>query len=85
MREVFEETGLEVLECELAHHEFVDWNTCSHDVVGHYWYVFFVTDYDGLLDVGSEEAREYRWVSRDSLGNLELEEVWQLWHEKGFI
>lgn len=85
VREVMEEVGLEILESELVHQEFVSWNTCSRDVAGHEWYVFAVNDYDGMLDVGSEEAKDCRWVSREGLDLLELEEVWQLWHEKGFI
>lgn len=84
-REVQEETGLEVLECELVHKEYVEWNACSHDVVGHEWHVFAVTEYDGMLDVGAEEAKDYQWVLREKLDSLDLEEVWQLWHENNLL
>lgn len=85
VREVYEETGLEVLEYDLVHHEFIDWNICSHDVEGHDWYVFVVTRYDGELNIESEEVNDYEWVADDDLEYMELEEIWQLWCDTGLL
>lgn len=85
VREVREETGLDVREYELAHHEFVEWNTCSRDVRGHDWYVFVVKSYTGEVDIEKEEAKNYQWISPEKLETLQLENVWQFWHANGML
>lgn len=85
VREVWEETGLNVREYELVHHEFVEWNTCSHDIRGHDWYVFVVKSYVGGVNIEKEEVKDYRWISPEKLKSLQLEKVWQLWHDRGLF
>jgi mutator protein MutT len=85
VREVKEEMGLNVVEYELLHHEFVAWNTCSHGVRGHDWYVFVVQKFDGDVFIEKKEVKNYQWVPAEKMDTLSLEKVWGLWYDKKLI
>lgn len=82
IREVKEETGIQVLEYDLLLHEFVQWNECSKGGKGHDWYLFGVKEWEGEVKSNVEEAKGIKWVGKDQLKKFELEEVWDYWFRK---
>lgn len=81
VREVKEETGIEVRKHKMLIHEFVEWNECSRGVKGHDWTVFEILDWEGEV-VANKESRNMKWVSVDEIKKLKLEPVWKYWFEK---
>jgi len=81
IREVKEETGLEVIKYDSAIEEFNATNACSRGVTGHYWYVFYVKA-DGEPKMNLEEMKSLGWYTKDQLKELTLEPVWKQWLDK---
>lgn len=80
-REVKEETNLEIGEYELLYHEFVPWNDCR-SAKGHDWYLYLIKNWQGEIEIELEEAKDWQWVAKEELENLQLEPVWKYWFEK---
>ncbi|HHX58763.1 MAG TPA: NUDIX hydrolase [Candidatus Moranbacteria bacterium] len=81
-REVKEEVGLALGDLELKAHEFIAWNECSQGVKGHDWFVFATSDYAGEIRIEKTEVKNYQWVDKAGLKELELEPVWSYWFDK---
>lgn len=82
IREVKEETGLEVLKYKQILNEFIEWNECAKGVRGHDWYVFEVSEWRGELKTDQKEAKDIAWIDPTDLKNLNLEPVWEHWFKK---
>lgn len=80
-RELKEETGFDILESQLIAQEFLPWNKCVLGVTGHYWYVYKCI-VKGELKIDEEEAKEWAWVDKEKLKELELEEGSSYWLKK---
>jgi 8-oxo-dGTP diphosphatase len=81
IREVKEESGLEVIKPELLIEEFVQWNECSHGVKGHYWYLY-TCEVSGDIEPSIREAKSINWYTKDEITKLKLEPVWEYWFKK---
>lgn len=82
LRELYEETGIELKKLELIDEEEVLWNYCHSGMTGHYWYLY-KAELDSKIDVmGDREAKSLDWFSPEEIKKLELEPVWQYWFKK---
>ena len=81
MREVKEESGLEVKSYELLFEEELDWNECRHGVKVHYWRLFRCVVV-GELVRNLQETKSIKWYSLEQIRNLPLEPVWKYWFDK---
>ena len=82
IREVKEETNLNIKKFKLLFHEFIAWNKCSGGTMGHDWFLYKVIGWDGEVKKEDREAKDIRWVSPEEIKELKLEEVWQYWFKK---
>ena len=80
-REVYEETGLNVTGHDLLFAEMIDWNECSYEVKGHYWYLYKCEFFGDVLE-DSTEAKSIGWYTIDEIRSIKLEPVWKYWFEK---
>lgn len=80
-REVKEEVGLDVKNFKLVLHEFIPWNECKRGVRGHDFFVYEVTDWEGKAE-SNFEAKGMKWISKDEIENIKLEEVWEYFVKK---
>lgn len=81
IREVKEEVNIEVKKSKLILHEFIEWNECKRGVKGHDFFVYEVTDWDGDIK-GNFESKGMRWVSKEEIEDMKLEEVWDYFVKK---
>lgn len=81
IREVREESGLQVTKSTLLFDEMVDWNKCSRDVTGHYWYLY-MCETTGSVSQNINETNSIGWYSVEEIKKLDLEPVWKFWFEK---
>ena len=49
---------------------------------GHDWFVFATSDYAGEIRIEKTEVKNYQWVDKAGLKELELEPVWSYWFDK---
>jgi len=82
IKEVKEETNLNVADRKLLFHEFIDWNKCARGVKGHDWYVYEILKWSGEVKKSEREKKAIKWVEVSEIKNLELEEVWKYWFTK---
>lgn len=75
IREVSEESGLDVTNHELLFEEEIN-NPCSRGVEYHYWYVY-KCEVEGNIIKNESETKDIRWIDMDKITNLHLEEVWK--------
>ena len=81
VREVREESGLEVEKYDLLFEEEVDWNVCNKGITGHYWYLF-KCKISGEIRIDRAEEKSISWYSTEEIKNLKLEPVWEYWFRK---
>jgi len=83
VREVKEETGLEVTKYKLVGEgEFLhEDEPCRHGIGIHYWYIF-ECEVTGELTKDTREAKSMDWYSADEIKKLTLEHVWKYWFGK---
>ena len=81
IREIKEETGLEVTKQSLLFEEEIDWNWCSKGTQIHYWYLFKCKT-SGKIKRNYRETKSIGWFSKSEIKNLKLEPVWKYWFEK---
>lgn len=85
LREIKEETSLEVKKYRLLFQEFLPWNSCVGGVVGHDWWLYEALEWEGNPIMESEH-KEMRWVKPEDLKNYKLEEAVEYWFKKlGYI
>lgn len=76
VREVKEETNLNVKRYKLLRHEFMDWNKCSRGVRGHDWFLYEIEKWDGKVVGSPEETKNMGWKSVGEIKKLKLEKGW---------
>ncbi len=85
IREVKEETGLNVENYELIFEEELDWNWCSRGIDVHYWY-FYRCEVSGKIKREAKEAKSIDWYPKKEIKKLslgkKLEAVWEYWFKK---
>jgi len=81
VREVKEESGLDVVHFELLFEEYIEDNVCVHDVQSHQWYVYEV-ETSGKVNYDKGEAKSAGWYTKEEIEKLPLEPVWKYWFEK---
>jgi ADP-ribose pyrophosphatase YjhB (NUDIX family) len=82
IREVKEETNLDIKKYKLLIHEYVDWNECVQGVKGHDWYVYEVGEWRGKIKRNKKEVKEIGWFNQRQIKNLNLEKIWNYWFKK---
>jgi len=80
-REVKEEIGLDVVDCELLFEKELSLEKCSRGVLTHYWYVF-KCNVKGDIKIKKDEVKSIDWYSVDEMKNLKFEKFWKYWFEK---
>ncbi len=80
VREMKEETNLNITFANKIYEEFVEWNECSHGMKGHYWHVYVCTGYGNLKT--NKEAKDSGWKTLNEIGQMNLEPVWKHWFDK---
>ncbi len=81
IREVKEESGLNVVKHKLLYEEEIDWNWCSKGVKGHYWYLF-ECEVEGEIKRNFAETKSIGWYTKEEIASLNLEPVWEYWFKK---
>jgi len=81
IREVKEETGIDVKKCRLILHEFIEWNECKQGVRGHDFFVYEILNWDGETK-GNVESKDLKWIDADEIKNIQLEPVWDYFIKK---
>ncbi|MCK5332316.1 NUDIX hydrolase [Candidatus Parcubacteria bacterium] len=81
VREVKEESGLDVENFELLFEEEASFNTCRRGIDVHYWYLFRCV-VEGKIKQNIEETKSIGWYTLEEMKKLELEPVWKYYFEK---
>jgi NADH pyrophosphatase NudC (nudix superfamily) len=81
VREVREESGLEVKTLKLLKEQELEWNWCSKGVDAHYWYLF-ECEVEGEIVKNTKETKKIGWFYTSELKTLKLEEVWEYWFKE---
>lgn len=81
LREVKEETGLDVIKYELLFKEKLDWNWCSKNVEVHYWYLY-KCDVEGDIKFNQQETKSIDWYTKEKIKDIMLEKVWDYWFRR---
>ncbi len=82
VREIKEETNLDIIKYKLFFHEYIAWNKCVIGHRGHDWYVFEIGEWQGKIKTNKSEAKRLVWQSIKKIKYLKLEPVWRYWFEK---
>jgi 8-oxo-dGTP pyrophosphatase MutT (NUDIX family) len=81
-REVQEETGLTVIKFKLLDQGLIEWNVCSRGVKGHYFKIYEITGYKGIVKLDKSEHLAISWKSLEEIKRLNIEPVWKYWFKK---
>lgn len=81
VREIREESGLEVKTAKLIGEEDLDWNWCNKGINHHHWYLF-ECEIVGKIDRNTTETKSIDWYSKTQIEKLKLEPAWQYWFKK---
>jgi 8-oxo-dGTP pyrophosphatase MutT (NUDIX family) len=81
VREIKEETGIDLDEITFLCEEEVPWNYCKSATV-HYWYLYKASVVSEVVTIEKNEAKSYGWYTPLELKNMNLEEVWLYWFKK---
>ena len=81
LREVKEESGLDVEKYKLVFEEELNWNSCNKKVDSHHWYLYNCS-VSGSIVKNIAETKSIGWYTIDELKKLTLEPVWKYWFEK---
>jgi len=83
VREVKEETGLDVVSFELIREGGTNVipRPCSRGVHHHYWYLF-ECEVSGEVSRSLQETKSIGWYSREQIKGLVLETVWEYWFKE---
>ena len=80
-REVFEESGLRVIDAVLVTEEELSWNWCKTGCQVHYWKLYRCGT-EGEIRQDDHEAKSIGWYTVEEIKTMELEPVWKYWFEK---
>lgn len=80
-REVEEESGLKVKECQLIFEEELDWNWCARGITTHYWYLYACQVF-GEIKQNKREIKSIGWYLPAQIKQLKLEPAWEYWFKK---
>jgi ADP-ribose pyrophosphatase YjhB (NUDIX family) len=81
VREIKEESGLDVIECKLLFEEELDWNWCGKGIKVHCRHLFECS-VSGELNRDKRETKSIGWYTTEEIKNLSLEPVWKYWFQK---
>ena len=81
IREVKEESNLDILSSKLIFEEEVLWNWCGRGGDSHYWYLF-KCEITGEMKQEKDEEKSIGWYSIEEIKKLKLEPVWEYWFKK---
>lgn len=81
IREVREETGLDIEKYNLLFEEEIAENKCSKGINVHYWYLF-ECEVSGEIKRNERETKSIDWYSKEEIKKLELESVWKYLFKK---
>lgn len=82
IREVKEESGLDVKNYKLVGDEELGNNFCSKGVNVHYWYIF-KCETNGEINRSIKETKSINWYSKKEIKKLNLEKpAWEYWFKK---
>ena len=81
IREVKEETNIEVKKAKPIHHEFIEWNECKRGINGHDFFVYEITEWRGEIK-SNYEAKNIKWIDKKEVQNIMLEPVWEYFIKK---
>jgi len=82
IREVSEETGIELKDVEFICEEEISWNYCKSGTEIHYWYLYKANVVSEDFIFYKEEAKSLAWYTVEEVKKLNLEQVWKYWFEK---
>lgn len=80
LREVNEESGLQVVGYKLLCEETLYGNICKRGVTNHHWFVFECEVAGEIIKNG--ESKSIGWYSKEEIKNLNLEPSWQHFFKK---
>ena len=80
-REVEEESGLKVKECQLLFEEELDWNWCARGFNVHFWFLY-TCQVSGKIRWNKRESKSIGWYAPEEIKKLNLEPVWGYWFKK---
>lgn len=81
IREVKEESNLDVENYKLLFEEELSWNFCSKGIRVHYWYLF-ECEVSGIPKRNERETKSMNWYTMQEIKKLKLEPVWAYWFKK---
>ena len=85
VREIKEESGLDVEGYKLLFKEELDWNWCSKGIEVHYWYVYKCKT-SGEIKFNNKETKSIGYYTQKQIKefskNKKLEAVWEYWFRK---
>lgn len=81
VREIREESGLNVVSFSKLYEEELDWNSCSKGVGVHYWSLYHC-EVEGEVKRNTAETKAIGWFTKEQIKKLDLEPVWKYWFEK---
>jgi len=81
VREVKEESNLDVTSYKLIDEEELDFNTCSRGITVHFFSVY-ECEVKGMVKQDLIESKSIGWYSKDEIKKLKLELTWEYWFKK---
>jgi 8-oxo-dGTP diphosphatase len=82
VREIKEETNLDIIKYKLVIHEAVNFGTCKRGFTGHDWYIYEILDWRGEIRLNHDEHKEIGWKTMAEIKKLKLEEIWEYFFKK---
>jgi len=82
IREVKEETGINVKKYKLILHEFLGWNECKKGVRGHDFFVYEVSGWEGEIHQNKLESKDLQWKSVEEIKSIKIEPAWEYFLKK---
>jgi len=76
IREIKEETNLDINKYKLKIHEAVNFGTCGRGFTGHDWYIYEILNWQGEIKLSSEH-KNIGWKTIGEIKQLQLEEIWE--------
>ncbi|MCX6781726.1 MAG: NUDIX hydrolase [Candidatus Magasanikbacteria bacterium] len=81
VREVQEESGLQIVQSKKIFEEEADGNVCSRGISVHYWYVYECVC-EGEPALFTLEEKSIGWYTPEEIKTLTLEPIWDYWLKK---